>query len=65
MVRVAGTGISYVCDAYGRILAEIPLNTEGVRDLYLPEPAVKETMYRCLVRAIMSCVQKAKGKKKK
>lgn len=36
VARAANTGISAVIDAYGRIIAEQPLNTEGVLDVPLP-----------------------------
>ncbi|MCA8929448.1 MAG: apolipoprotein N-acyltransferase, partial [Alphaproteobacteria bacterium] len=36
MVRVANTGISAIIDPYGRILAHLPLDTEGVIDAALP-----------------------------
>lgn len=36
LARVANTGISAVFDGYGRIIGELPLNTEGVLDTALP-----------------------------
>jgi len=44
VARAANTGISAVVNAYGRVLAEKPLNTEGVLDVPLP-PALAPTPY--------------------
>lgn len=44
LVRVAGTGISAVVDAHGRIRASLPLNSEGVIDAQLPLP-LPPTLY--------------------
>ncbi|MFN7709672.1 MAG: apolipoprotein N-acyltransferase [Holosporales bacterium] len=38
LVRVANTGVSCLIDPYGRILASIPLEQEGVLDVALPQP---------------------------
>ncbi len=38
MVRVANTGISALIDPFGRIVAAIPLEQEGVLDVALPQP---------------------------
>ena len=38
MVRGAATGVSAMLDPYGRILALLPLGTEGILDSRLPEP---------------------------
>jgi len=37
LVRAANTGISAVFDAKGRLLSSLPLEKEGVMDLYLPK----------------------------
>ena len=39
LVRAANTGISGVVDPFGRVIAELPLGTEGVLDARLPQPA--------------------------
>ncbi len=44
-MRVANTGISAVIDAYGRIKASLPLDTEGVIDTELPMPSPSPTFY--------------------
>lgn len=44
VARAANTGISAVIDAYGRIVGEQPLNTEGVVDAALPR-ALAPTPY--------------------
>ncbi len=44
LVRIAGTGISAIIDAYGRILAYLPLGVGGTIDHALPK-SIKETMY--------------------
>ena len=38
LIRAANTGISAIVDPYGRVLAELPLGTEGVLDGGLPQP---------------------------
>jgi apolipoprotein N-acyltransferase len=45
LIRSAGGGISGAVDAYGRVLATLPLNTEGVLDTPLPQPAAFPTLY--------------------
>jgi apolipoprotein N-acyltransferase len=37
LVRAANTGISAIVDAYGRVLAELPLGAEGMLDGSLPQ----------------------------
>jgi apolipoprotein N-acyltransferase len=44
VARAANTGVSAVIDAYGRIVAHLPLNTEGVVDAALPR-ALAPTPY--------------------
>jgi apolipoprotein N-acyltransferase len=38
LVRAANTGISAVVDPLGRVVASLPLGTEGVLDSSLPQP---------------------------
>ena len=38
LIRAANSGISAVIDPYGRIVASLPLGTEGVLDAELPRP---------------------------
>jgi apolipoprotein N-acyltransferase len=45
LVRSAGTGISAIVDAYGRIRATIPLNKQDVLISKLPAPAKNPTIY--------------------
>jgi apolipoprotein N-acyltransferase len=44
LVRAANTGISAVVDPVGRIIASLPLGTEGVLDSALPQP-IERTIY--------------------
>ena len=44
LVRAANTGISAVVDPLGRVIASLPLGTEGVLDARLPE-SVAPTPY--------------------
>lgn len=45
MIRVANTGISAVFDGYGRLLAALPLETQGVLDHALPKSAENPTVF--------------------
>jgi apolipoprotein N-acyltransferase len=45
LIRSAGGGISGAVDAYGRVLSTLPLNSEGVLDTPLPQPAAAPTLY--------------------
>lgn len=38
VIRVANTGISAVIDGCGRLLSHMPLDTQGVQDVWLPAP---------------------------
>ena len=72
MIRAANTGVSAVIDAYGRILASLEMEREGVIDHALP-PARAETPYArwhdwtllVLLAILVSCVFPVgrKGKK--
>ena len=44
LVRAANTGISAVVDPYGRVVASLPLGTEGVLDAALPR-SLSRTVY--------------------
>jgi apolipoprotein N-acyltransferase len=41
LLRAANTGVSAAFDAYGRTIAVLPLEKEGVMDLYLPKVAMQ------------------------
>ena len=43
-MRAANTGISAVVDPYGRVVASLPLGTEGVLDAALPR-SLSRTVY--------------------
>ena len=54
MLRAANTGISAIYDAYGRTISVLPLETEGVIDLYIPLPATHASLVgRCPESAIL------------
>ncbi|MCO4823935.1 MAG: apolipoprotein N-acyltransferase [Amylibacter sp.] len=38
VARAANTGVSGMIDPYGRVIASVPLNTDGFLDVALPEP---------------------------
>lgn len=44
LLRAANTGVTAVIDAKGRVLASLPLNTQGVLDAEVP-PALAPTLY--------------------
>jgi apolipoprotein N-acyltransferase len=44
IARAASTGVSAVIDAYGRVRAHLPLETEGVLDADLPV-ALADTLF--------------------
>jgi apolipoprotein N-acyltransferase len=44
VVRAANTGISAVIDPYGRVVASLPLDSQGVLDHGVPAP-LTETRY--------------------
>jgi apolipoprotein N-acyltransferase len=44
MVRAANTGVSAMIDAFGRVIASLDMEREGVIDHALP-PARAETLY--------------------
>jgi len=45
VVRVAGTGISAIVDAYGRVRESLALGEKGFIDGDLPKPAARQTVY--------------------
>lgn len=45
VVRVAGTGISGIIDAYGRVQMSLPLGEKGFIDGNLPKPAARPVLY--------------------
>ena len=45
LARVANTGISAMIDPYGRILAQLALDSEGVLDVDLPKALKSQTLY--------------------
>ena len=58
LVRAANTGISAVVDPYGRVLASLPLGTEGVLDAALPDaiaPPVFVRFGKALVIILILC----------
>jgi apolipoprotein N-acyltransferase len=46
MVRAANNGVSIVVDAYGRVIASLPLGTDGVLDTGLPRAIGHTTFSR-------------------
>ena len=62
LVRAANSGISAVVDPYGRVLAQLPLNVDGVLDAALPKPIAATVFARyprlaplCLWLLLASC----------
>ena len=45
LIRVSGTGISGVYDAFGRVVVEISLGVAATADSYLPGPVAEGTAY--------------------
>ena len=60
VVRVANSGISGVIDPYGRTVAKLALNTQGVIDSHLPK-ALSKTLYAAWGFAIEAAVFVAFG----
>lgn len=46
LLRVANSGISMVVDPMGRILASLPLGTQGVVDSSVPRPLTQSTLFQ-------------------
>jgi apolipoprotein N-acyltransferase len=71
MVRAANNGVSIVVDAYGRVIASLPLGTDGVLDTGLPRASGPTTFSRvgnlpaglllivCLVFAVAGRLRRA------
>ena len=55
LIRVANTGISGIVDPYGRVLAQVPLEAEGVIDMGLPN-ALPPTPYARFRNAISAAL---------
>lgn len=72
MIRAANTGVSAFIDAYGRILASLDMEREGVIDRAIP-PAREETLYArwhdwilsVLLAILVSCVLLVGRKRKR
>ncbi|MEN8237300.1 MAG: apolipoprotein N-acyltransferase [Pseudomonadota bacterium] len=45
LIRVANSGISGIIDAYGRVIATLGLNKNGVLNVLLPPPIKEQTFY--------------------
>jgi apolipoprotein N-acyltransferase len=63
LARAANTGISAMVDPFGRVIASLPLGTEGALDVLLPAPLAPTLFSRTglLVPAVLVLVALAIG----